>query len=93
MDIQPQSDGSYLVAGSANIRDLVKSLGLKLPVDGPRTINGLIIEYLETIPEPGTSLLLEGYPIEILQTQDNAIKVVRIDPHRRTPRPRVLSPP
>lgn len=93
VDIQPQSDGSYLVAGSANIRDLVKSLGLKLPVDGPRTINGLIIEYLETIPEPGTSLLLEGYPIEILQTQDNAIKVVRIDPHRRTPRPRVLSPP
>jgi len=88
VDIQPQSDGSYLVAGSTNIRDLVKGLGLKLPTDGPRTINGLIIEYLETIPEPGTSLLLEGYPIEILQTLDNTIKVVRIDPHRRKPSPR-----
>ena len=57
-------------------------------MDGPRTINGLIIEYLETIPEPGTSLLLEGYPIEILQTLDNSVKVVRINPRRRKPSPR-----
>ncbi len=83
LDYQLQDDGSYLVTGNANVRDLVKDLGLKLPLDGPRTINGLIIEYLETIPEPGTSLLLEGYPVEILQTLDNTVKTLRIDPRRR----------
>ncbi len=79
-EVQPQDDGSFLVAGSANLKDLVRSFHWDLPTDGPRTINGLIIEYMETIPEPGTSLLLEGYPVEILQTQDNAVKVVRLLP-------------
>jgi Mg2+/Co2+ transporter CorB len=51
-----------------------------LPTDGPKTLNGLILEYLESIPEPGTSLLLEGYPMEIIQTQGNAVKTVRIRP-------------
>ncbi|MCG8429183.1 MAG: HlyC/CorC family transporter [Chromatiales bacterium] len=82
-DVQPQDDGSYLVAGSANIKELVRTLHWELPTDGPRTINGLIIEYLETIPEPGTSLLLEGYPVEILQTQDNTVRTVRIQPDKR----------
>ena len=82
-DVQPQDDGSYLVAGSANIKELVRTMHWELPTDGPRTINGLIIEYLETIPEPGTSLLLEGYPVEILQIQDNAVRTVRIQPGRR----------
>ena len=82
-DVQPQEDGSYLVAGSANIKELVRTLHWKLPTDGPRTVNGLIIEYLETIPEPGTSLLLEGYPVEILQTQDNAVRTIRIQPDKR----------
>ncbi len=81
-DVQPQSDGSYLVAGSANVKELVRSLHWDLPVDGPRTINGLIIEYLETIPEPGTSLLLEGYPVEILQIQDNTVRMIRIQPEK-----------
>ncbi len=79
-DVQPQEDGSYLVAGSANVRELVRAFHWELPTDGPRTINGLILEYLETIPEPGSSLLLAGYPMEILQTQDNAVKTVRIQP-------------
>lgn len=83
-DVQPQSDGSYLVAGSANVKELVRSLHWDLPVDGPRTINGLIIEYLETIPEPGTSLLLEGYPVEILQIQDNTVRMIRIQPEKLT---------
>ncbi len=52
----------------------------QLPTDGPKTINGLILEYLETIPEPGTSLLLSGYPVEIIQTKDNAVKKIRIVP-------------
>ncbi len=79
-DVLPQEDGSYLVAGSANVRELVRVFHWDLPIDGPRTINGLIIEYLETIPQPGTSLLLAGYPVEILQLQDNAVKTVRILP-------------
>ncbi len=81
-EIQPQSDGSYLVSGSANIKDLVRTFHWDLPTTGPRTINGLIIEYLETIPEPGTSLLLEGYPVEILQTQDNTVRMIRIKPEK-----------
>lgn len=82
-DIQPQEDGSYLIAGNANIKELVHTLHWNLPLDGPRTINGLITEYMETIPEPGTSLLLEGYQVEILQTQENAVKLVRFFPQKR----------
>jgi Mg2+/Co2+ transporter CorB len=84
-DVQPQEDGSYLVAGNASIKELVKTFKWDLPTEGPRTINGLIIEYLEAIPEPGTSLLLEGYPVEILQTQDNAVRMIRIEPAARRP--------
>ncbi|MES9967355.1 MAG: HlyC/CorC family transporter [Sedimenticola sp.] len=84
-DVQPQEDGTYLVAGNANVKELVRTFHWKLPTDGPRTINGLIIEYLETIPEPGTSLLLEGYPVEILQTQDNAVRTIRLQPKRHKP--------
>ena len=79
-EIHPQSDGTYLVDGSASIRDLNRALELDLPTDGPKTLNGMILEYLETIPEPGTSLMLSGYPLEILQTSTNAIKTVRISP-------------
>jgi Mg2+/Co2+ transporter CorB len=63
----------------------VKTFKWDLPTEGPRTVNGLIIEYLEAIPEPGTSLLLEGYPVEILQTQDNAVRMIRIEPAARRP--------
>ncbi len=79
-DIHPQSDGSYLVDGSAAIRDLNRLLKWELPVEGPKTLSGLIIEYLETIPEPGTSLLIADYPIEIIQISSNTIKTVRIYP-------------
>ncbi len=81
-EVQPQPDGSYLVSGSANIKELVRSFQWELPTSGPRTISGLIIQYLETIPEPGTSLLLEGYPVEILQTQDNTVRMIRIKPEK-----------
>ena len=82
-EVQPQADGSYLVAGSANIKELVRTFHWQLPTDGPRTMNGLIIEYLEAIPEAGTSLLLGGYPVEILQTQDNTVRMIRIQPNKR----------
>lgn len=80
-DIHLQEDGSYLVDGSTSIRDLNKTLDWSLPTDGPKTLNGLIIEYLEHIPDPGTSLLLSDYPMEIVQTTRNTIKTVRIDPN------------
>lgn len=83
LDVQPQDDGSFLVSGSAEVRELVKAFNWELSEDGPRTVNGLIIEYLETIPQPGTSLLLEGYPIEVLQTHDNAVKMIKIWPDER----------
>jgi Putative Mg2+ and Co2+ transporter CorB len=82
-EIHPQEDGTYLVEGSANIRDLNRLMQWNLPTDGPKTLNGMIIEYLETIPEAGTSLLLAGYPLEIVQTTTNAVKTVRIDPKFR----------
>jgi len=79
-DIQPQDDGSYLVRGNANIRDLNRRMTWHLPQSGPKTINGLILEHLETIPEPGTSLLLSGYPVEVVRTRGTAVDIARIQP-------------
>ncbi len=79
-DVHPQDDGSYLVEGSATIRDLNRTMHWNLPTDGPKTLNGLIMEYLEAIPEPGISLMLSGYPIEIVQTAANTVKMARISP-------------
>lgn len=79
-EIHPQDDGTVLVDGSVNVRELNRALKWKLPTDGPRTLNGLILEYMEMIPEPGTSLRLHRYPLEIVQTSNNAVKTVRIDP-------------
>ncbi len=79
-DIHTQEDGSYLVDGTVSVRELNRLLGWNLPTDGPKTLNGLIIEYLERIPDPGTSLRLSGYPMDIVQTNQNAVKTVRIDP-------------
>lgn len=73
-----QPDGSYVVSGTANIRDLNRSLSWDLPTDGAKTVNGLILEELETIPSPGTTLDLDGFSIEIMQTADKAVKTVRI---------------
>lgn len=74
------SDDSYLVEGTASIRSLNRSMGWKLPADGPKTLNGLIIERLETIPQPGTKFRLKNYVLEIAQTKANKVKTVRIRP-------------
>lgn len=87
-EIHPQDDGTYLVDGSANVRDLNRIMNWQLPTEGAKTLNGMLIEYLETIPEPGTSVLLNGYPMEVVQTSANAIKTVRIDPLYRQRRHR-----
>lgn len=88
-DVHEQDDGTFLVDGTANIRELNRLMKWHFPTDGPKTFNGLIIEYLETIPDPGTSLLIAGYPIEIVQTGANAIKTIKIDPAYRKRRPPV----
>jgi Mg2+/Co2+ transporter CorB len=75
------------VDGRVSIRDLNRALEWQLSSDGPKTLNGRIIEYLEDIPEPGTSLLLDGYPIEVVQTTRNTVKTVRVnrEPRREAP--------
>ena len=85
-DVMPQPDGGYVVAGSASVRAVNRRLGWSLPTDGPRTMSGLIVEYLETIPEPGTSLMLGEHPAEILQTADNTVRTVRVWPAAADPR-------
>ncbi len=70
--------GTFIVEAGANIRDLNRSQGWKLPTDGPKTLNGLIVELLEAIPEPGECLKINGYPIEIVESDDNRIRSVRI---------------
>ena len=82
-DVQTKEDGRYLIDGSITVRELNKILNWQLPTEGPKTLNGLIIEYLEHIPEPGTSMLLSDYPIEIIQTTRNSVKTVLIDPNWR----------
>jgi Mg2+/Co2+ transporter CorB len=75
-----QPDGTYLVDGSATIRDINKEMNWAFPMDGPKTLNGLIIEYLEDIPEANLSVRLSGYPVEIIDVSDNMIKTVRVLP-------------
>jgi Mg2+/Co2+ transporter CorB len=76
--ITPQPDGSVLVEGTMPLRDLNRKLGLQLPLGGPKTLNGLILETLRDIPEPGTSLRIGRCALEVVQTQDRAVKVVRV---------------
>jgi Mg2+/Co2+ transporter CorB len=79
-DVQPQPDGSFLVRGTIGLRDLNRTLGWNLPLEESRTLNGWIIEYLEDLPEPGTSLMLHGYVVEILRTRGTAVELARIRP-------------
>jgi Mg2+/Co2+ transporter CorB len=76
-DIQKQHDNTLLVNGNITIRELNRSMDWNLPTHGPKTLNGLIIEYLESIPEQGTSLKLYDHPIEIIQMEDNAVKLAK----------------
>ncbi|MDD2667267.1 MULTISPECIES: CNNM domain-containing protein [Zoogloea] len=72
------ADGSVLADGSQHLRALNRKLGLSLPLDGPKTLNGLILEHLQDIPESGVSVKIAGVPIEVVQAEDRRIKNVRI---------------
>ena len=76
--IHPQADGRLVVDGAASIRELNKSLGWHLPSDGPKTLNGLVTEALETIPESTVCLKIGRYRLEILETEDNRVTQVLI---------------
>ena len=69
-----------MVNGGANVRALNRTMGWRMPIDGPKTLNGLILERLETIPKAGDRLDLDGYRLEILQISENAVKSVRLWP-------------
>ena len=71
-------DGSVIADGSQPLRALNRKLGLNLPVDGPKTLNGLVLEHLQDIPESGLSVRIAGVPIEVMQAEDRRIKTVRI---------------
>ena len=79
-EIFQQEDGSLLIDAGINIRELNKEMKWDLPTDGPKTLNGLILEYLEEIPSPNTSMRLEGYPIEVIEVAENMVKTVRVMP-------------
>ena len=77
-DITPQGDGSFIIDGSTSIRDVNKALGWELSTDDARTINGLITEEMEAIPQAGVCWKINNYRFEILQVRDNRIKSVRM---------------
>lgn len=80
LDVISEGTDSFLVDATANIRELNRSQEWELPTEGPKTLNGLIVELLENIPKPGTTLEVSGYPIEIVATNDNRIRTVRVGP-------------
>jgi len=75
-------DGSYIVEGNMAIRDLNRLTGWNLPVDGPNTLNGLIIEHLEMIPEASVSMAIDGYIVEVLKVKENGISKAKIWPKK-----------
>jgi Mg2+/Co2+ transporter CorB len=76
-DIHPQADGSYIIDGTATIRDINKSLDWELPSDGPKTLNGLLLERLESFPDATVGLFIGHYFFEIQEIKDNIAKSVR----------------
>jgi Mg2+/Co2+ transporter CorB len=77
-----EADGSVIAEGACPLRLLNRKAGYHFPLDGPKTVNGLVLEALEDIPEPGTSLVVAGHPVEILQVHDRMVKVVRLHARR-----------
>ena len=79
MDIMPQADGTYLIEGGMMIRDLNKRLEWELPTEGPKTLSGLILEEIQTIPDTNIGLTIEGYRIETVLIKDNVIKLAKLE--------------
>lgn len=78
-EITIMQDGAYTVQGSISIRDLNRELNWNLPTEGPKTLNGLVLEHLQNIPESGACFIINGRPIEVTQVEGNVVQVARID--------------
>jgi Mg2+/Co2+ transporter CorB len=89
--VTKESDRSYVVDASANVRQLNRVMNWNLPTDGPKTLNGLIVEQLETIPESGTGVTVANYPIEILDASEHGIKRVRVFAPASAPPPKAAA--
>lgn len=83
--LQLQADSSYLADGSLTVREFNRHTGFELPLRGPRTLNGLIIECLEAMPVSGVAVLIHDYPVEIVQVKDNRVKLARVFPRWHSP--------
>lgn len=81
-NVYADTDGSYRVTGSVTIRSLNKNLGWHLPATGPKTVNGLLLEKLEHLPQPGAKVEIGDYQFEIIEMRANAVKATRIVPPR-----------
>ena len=76
--VHPQADGSYIIEGKAVLRDVNRMLSWELPLSGPRTLNGLVLEHLEFIPEANVCLHIGSYLVETLQISDNVVRTVKV---------------
>lgn len=85
-EVTPQNDGSVIIDGTANVREINKAFNWHLPEDDARTVNGVILEALEEIPVAGTRVRIEQYDIDILDVQENMIKQVKVVPVNRCAR-------
>ncbi len=86
-DIYPQQDGTFIINGSANVREINKSLDWELPTDGPKTLNGLLLENLESFPDASAGVRIGDYCMDILELQDNVITSVRAQVREAPPEP------
>ncbi len=82
LGIHQRENNTYLIDGNTHIRDINRALKWKLPAKGPKTLNGLILEHMEIIPQTGTSLMIENYTIEILRTGNNTVQTAKVQDTR-----------
>ena len=79
MDIMPQADGSFMIEGNVMIREINQRLEWDLPTEGPKTLSGLILENVQTIPETNVGVIIGDYRIETVLIKDNVIKIAKIE--------------
>lgn len=79
-EIRPQPDGSYIVDGTTQVRNLNKSFNWSIPSEGPKTLNGIVVEHFENFPPQGAVFTFNGHPMTVLAVEDNRVQTVRIEP-------------
>ena len=79
-EIRPQADGSFIVEGTAQVRNLAKTLSWNLPPEGPRTMNGIVLEHFESFPPAGAVFTFNGHAMTVLGVDGNRVSQVRIEP-------------